>query len=183
MMQHQCSCLTCLRQRTFPNLSLRFFSRHLDTIDHTVVLDHEDSDYETISVVIHGNPIPNIRHADHLEYSDEEVNDLLQFFSRLKSSTNNTTSIETQSDLKLEVTFFVRPEDSGVPQEVFLGLANTIGQMMHQFFFSHRSNIVDTFFYKSVLPPTESDQAGKIFVTLSTSRAEDEDFDGVVEFE
>ena len=183
MTQELCSCISCLRGRTFPDLSLRFYSQHDNTIDHTIVLDHEVAGYETISVVIHGDPIPTTRHADHLEYSEQEVEELQQFFCRLKSSTKNKMSIETGEDLKVEVFFYLNPEDVGVPQEVFLGLADTIGEVMKQFFFSYHSNIVDTCFYKSVNSHSDVQSDGKIIVTLSTSQAKDDDFDGTVDYD
>ena len=148
---------------------------HTDRIRHEIFIDDEQRARDTISVVIHGDPLPRVRQLLVLEYDESEENALQSFFTHLKKKTTNHLRFRGQIILNVEVTFLIKETDRYVSQTLYHPLAETIGFTMSQCFFDYGFQISDTSFFIGVADNFDA-ETGKILVKLSVRTVNEGNF-------
>ncbi len=158
-----CICRQCNARRG--NRSQRFYFNHNERIRHTIVLNDDDG-HETVSFVIHGDPLPRIREANDLVWSEEETEGLRTFLEGLRNRSQNEVIFEEGEELQIEVCFLVREVDTLVPHELLLGLSETLTNMMVDILFPRWIDVREIYMLNHV---TVHGDGGMIVVSIKNA--------------
>ena len=166
---NNCTCRQCYARSG--NRSQRFYYNHGETMQHTIMVN-DGEPYESLSLVIHGDPLPLERGVQDLWWTEEEMEALHATVQALKNGVQNPVSFEAGEELKIEVCFVVREVDRLVPHESLLHLSETLGNMFVGVLFPRWRDVKETFTYKGVTPPGTG---GMIVVVVKNTMEEVED--------
>ena len=126
----------------------------------------DDDAHETVSFVIHGDPLPRTRGANDLVWSADEIEGLRTFLEGLRNRSQNQIIFEEEEELQIEVCFLVRQVDTLVPHELMLGLSETLANIMVGILFPRWNDVTEVFTLNHVTLPGDG---GMIVVSIKNT--------------
>ena len=163
-----CTCRSCRADAGIP--CPRFYFNHEEMATLEIDIDAAEP-HETITTVIHGDPIPYERGVDELWYSENEMESLKNFFDETKRLTPYPPAFEAGEEIQVEITFLVLYRDLNLPLDMLRDLSYTISQLMVGVFYNSLDDVKEIFTLQHAAP----DEAGMIVVNIKNLVEYDEE--------